>query len=173
MELKEYLRSLDIDDDEKLYTLSYSNKVKYLNSVMDALAKASKKPIDFGYGNINSNVCILYDKKEDVAKYAKLLAKMFDKSGYETWMPYTTFLYKGTTNDLQFLAMEISAIKPKITFSFCSCEKMDGSVRDALKECGTLVPIPEDATNVDDEASMVKAWKYFRKLINYKNKTYR
>ena len=75
MELKEYLRQLQLSNEDKTYALSFANKTKYLtNDISKAIGPApGNTVIHSGYGNVNSSICIVYSRPEDVKKYDKLI----------------------------------------------------------------------------------------------------
>ena len=176
-----YLKSIPIPSDEKNSVMDFCKKETYRQNLMQAMiSEVGDIPVSFGYGNVNANICFVFDNQNTLFVMKPLIQKLLARLKTEFWTLYTTFINKTEVeypNKIDLLVKEISAVKPQVIYFFCNDDKDIVEFKKMCINNGIAVPkhylVPMDKLVQDDAESYKELWKIFRYMINYKNKTKR
>lgn len=177
-EVKEYLKGLDIPNEDKNFVLDFMEKNEYIYDLVEKSEKmCGMAKFDFGYGNVDSNIVLVFDDVASANASQKCIDKIFSHANCEEWTVYVTFVdkYADYKGKIDILFMEIAAVNPKVAYIISD---RDLGLAELFKKNGVEAPkfckvSPSLLADVDDKESMNKAWKSFRHIINYKDKTIR
>ena len=176
--IKQYLINNDsISKQDKNYTINYCKKIEYMEQLKQVLINDLHETVYSGYGNVNSNICFVFESKEEFESIKPELQSILEKVKLNFWDVYITFVNKTESNydnKYIYLMHEINAVSPKILYVL---GKTDNSYNNINKSF-TLNKInhPSDKTFFIplmqlcelNEEKKAKLWNVFRYLINYK-----
>lgn len=177
--LKEYLKNLDIPKEDKNFVLDFKDKNDYIIKLIEnEEKKCGMSRFDFGYGNVDSNIAIVFSSLAMFYATQKSIERLLGHANCELWTVYVTFADKidgGNGTSTELLYKELYAVSPSIIYYISDTSpaieqfyKDNG--KDAPKICVIKPELLIDEKNGDN---LNKAWKQFRHVINYKNKTIR
>ena len=63
-DMKQYLLSLNIPSKDKRYTMNFCKKMEYLDNLKQITIKELHEPVISGYGNVNSQICIITNRNQ-------------------------------------------------------------------------------------------------------------
>lgn len=174
--MKTYLSSLSIPQEEKRYVMNFCKKKQYLEKLSDKVAKETHMDVTSGYGDMNSKIFFVFNNVDTFGVAKPFIQEKLDMFDVNFWQIYVTFINK-VKKDYAFkydvIASELSAIKPNLLYVFDKDKAAYDNIINALNSF--QLPIPERHffvdimdINSDDKNIQHKLWHTLRYLINYK-----
>lgn len=175
-DMKQYLLSLDINPEDKRYTMNFCKKNEYLEGLRMAAVSDLHEHVSTGYGNINSKICFVIKDEKSFKVIKPLIQEILDKFHINFWNIYVTFVNKTVTEYPKkyiYLINEIYAVRPNILYVFDKDEVMYNNIIAEFRN--NNVPIPHKHFFVDviklsssDTEIRKELWDSLKYLINYK-----
>ena len=123
--LKDYLTGLQIANAEKQKVMSFYKKTDYINSIMEKAIEDTHQKMSFGYGNVNSKICLVVESEETYNFIKPVLQDYFDMFDTNIWDIYITFVDKSAKNyskKINLLMNEINAVSPQLLYMIGSSD---------------------------------------------------
>lgn len=177
--VKEYLKGLEMSNEDKNFILDFNDKKEYIQNLIEAMEKSTNASFEFGYGNFNSNIALVFKDVDTMNKVQKSMDKILEYANCELWTMYVTFVNKikgGKGTSIELLYKELYAVSPKVIYVISDTEHCLEKFYDKSdnKKVPKIFKInPDNITDADNIKELNKAWKSFRYMLNYKDKTIR
>ena len=176
-EMKDYLLSLNIPSEDKRYTMNFCKKMEYLDNLKRVTINELHEPIVSGYGNVNSNICIVTKNDNALNTIKPLLQDVLDKFHINIWDIYLTYVDKTKTEynrKFSYLAHELSAIGPKIVYYIDKDESNYNALLNAFVADNVKLPVNIYYIDViklgsSDTQDRKDLWEVFKHMINFRD----
>ena len=184
-DMKDYLLSLpqDVSIEDKRYALNFCKKIEYLNSLRDIAAKETSSMINFGYGDVNSKICFIFDNINSFKKIKENIQKVLDVFKMNYWQSWITFIDKTDieyNNKLELLSNELYAIKPDLIYYFSINDERYNSLLNIIDNFNKINNVQvckkifyiniNDIVNINnDNIKSGELWNKMRYIVNYKS----
>lgn len=159
--------------------MNFCKKMEYLDNLKKITIKELHEPIISGYGNVNSQICIV-TKNENAFNIVKpLLQDVLDKLHINMWDIYITYVDKTKkeySRKFSYLAHELSAIKPKVIYYLDNDENNYNTLLNAFKTDN--INISDDAISIhyvdikklgsSEVEDRKYLWEIFKHMINFR-----
>lgn len=175
-EIKEYLLPLGIPDIDKRYTMNFCKKLEYLEGLRSKVAKDTGMNVSGGYGDINSNICFIFNNVKNFNVMKSIIQEKLDLFDINFWQIYVTFINKiekDYSMKYSMITSELSAVKPKLLYVFDKDKRVYDEIINSLNKFNVAVPERNFFVDVmdlasDDEEIKKQLWFTLHYLINYK-----
>ena len=77
--MRQYLSGLDIDTEQKKYAINFCKKVQYLDTLHNVAIDNTNNYVNTGYGNVNSQICFVFNNKEEYKVLKPAIVEMLEK----------------------------------------------------------------------------------------------
>lgn len=154
--------------------MNFCKKMEYLDNLKKITIKELHEPIISGYGNVNSQICIV-TKNENAFNIIKpLLQDVLDKLHINMWDIYITYVDKTKkeyNRKFSYLVHELSAIKPKVIYYLDNDEENYNALLNAFKTDNINIDIHYvdikklGSSDVEDRKYL---WEVFKHMIKFK-----
>ena len=175
-DMKQYLLSLNIPSKDKRYTMNFCKKMEYLDNLKQITIKELHEPVISGYGNVNSQICIITKNEKALNVIKPLLQNVLDKFHINMWDIYLTYVDKTTTEynrKFSYLAHELSAIGAKIIYYIDNDENNYNALLNAFQTDNIKLSADIHYINVtklgsSDIEDRKELWESFKHMINFR-----
>jgi hypothetical protein len=120
-EVIDYVNSTDCSKSDKNDFILFCKKQEYLDRIMNIMFNTVKCKINYGYGNLNSDICFLFSDINSEEAIKKELSNILKKYGIDYYSVYVTYIKKCDNfygKYLELLYGELNAINAKIIYYF-------------------------------------------------------
>lgn len=118
--IKEYLKSINIEKDEKRYVNEFYRRLEYLDKLYKIATLQSKESLIGGQGNVNSKRVIIVSSYSLFNDIKTNLQKQLKRYKLNCWDIYITYVDKtkeyNYQNKMSLIANELNCIKPELVF---------------------------------------------------------
>lgn len=172
-DVREYLLSLNIPNEDKRYVLNFCKKLEYLENLRKQAAAETGERVELGYGDANSKLCFIFRNKNEFSAAKKTLQSHLDDFCLNLWQIWITFVDKTPSdyaNKYTFLAHEINAINPTVVYVFGDDQSIAATAEQSIRQigCSNLKHyFFVDFSILSDPDAKKMLWPQFRYLINY------
>ena len=163
-EVKKYINSLDISEEDKRDFYNFSIRKDYLSRLMSKLIKETNQKVSFGYGNYNSKICFIFDTKEYESDMEDMVFNFLKSLNIDRYSIYITYVDKAKDYNKKYelLANELNAIRPKIIYYFG-----EGNLDELNRIYSQITEVPKEYIIPKDTFN--KSKKKLNDMIKYKD----
>jgi hypothetical protein len=175
---RQYLLANDaVSKQDKEYALNFCKKTEYLEQLKQALINELHETVASGYGDVNSNICFVFESEKAFQFLKPVLHDIFETVKLDFWDAYITFVDKTQTeypNKYGLLMHEIHAISPKVLYVIGETDVSYNTLNRAFAMAKVNHPaakafhITPELLCSTEEQDRKELWKMFRYLVNYK-----
>ena len=175
---RQYLLANDtVSKQDKEYALNFCKKTEYLEQLKCALINELHETVASGYGDVNSNICFVFESEAAFQLLKPVLQDMLETVKLNFWDVYITFVNKTQTeyaNKYGFLMHEVHAVAPKVLYVIGDTDESYNTLNRAFAFAKVNHPsqkafrVTPQLLCASDEQNRKELWKMFRYLVNYK-----
>ncbi len=168
-EVIDYVNSTNCSQYDKNDFILFCKKQEYLDKIMGIMFNTVKCKINYGYGNLNSDICFLFDDIQSEEAIKKELANILNKYNIDYYSIYVTYINKCDRfygRYLELLYSELNAVNSKIIYYFGESEEQINLFKDLYIKNNKTFNYRYINTKDFNFDSMKSEIKY---MIKYKN----